>query len=58
MIQQVEPQSKHEIEIHQIDSDLEEETGNPTFHVNMYTSMTSSVPDSQISGDIFHALFT
>ena len=57
IIQQVKPQPKHEIEIHQIDSDLEEDTRNPTFPVNIYTSRTSSVLDSHFSGDLFHALF-
>ena len=36
---------------------LEEDTRNPTFPMNMYTSRTYSVPNSHFSRDIFHALF-
>ena len=57
VIRQVEPQSEREIGIHEINSDLEGDTGNPTYPINIYTSKTSSVLDSHFSGDLFHALF-
>ena len=57
VIRKVESQLEHEIEIHQIDSDLEEETEKTTFSVNIYTSRTSFVPNSHFSRDIFHDLF-
>ena len=57
MVQQLEPQPECEIEIHKIDSDLEEETGNQTCPVKMYTSRTFSVHDSQFLGVDFHVVF-
>ena len=58
LIQQVDPESERKIEIHEIDSDLEEETGNATSPFNIFTSRTSYVPFSEFLGDIFHALFS
>ena len=57
LIRQVDSKSKSKIEIHDIDSDLVEETGNPTCPIKIVTSMTSSVSLSQFSGDLFDPLF-
>ena len=43
LVRQVDSESQHKIEIHDLHSDLEEKTGNPSFPVNIVTSMTSSV---------------
>ena len=58
LIRQVDYESKRNIEIHDLDSDLEEETENPTCPVNIVTSMTSSVSLSQFLGDLFDPLFS
>ena len=58
LIRQVDFESERKIEIHDIDSDIEEETRNPTCLVKIVTSMTSSVSLSQFSGDIFYPLFS
>ena len=58
LIRQVDSESERKIEIHDIDSDLEEETRNPTCPVNIVTLMTSSVSLSQFSGDIFYPLLS
>ena len=42
-VQQVEPPPEPEIEVHGIDSDLEEESGSATHLVNILSSMTSSI---------------
>ena len=36
VIREVDPQPECEIKVHQIDSDIDEETRNPTFPVNIY----------------------
>ena len=58
LIRQVESESEHKIEIHDLDSDPEEETKNPTCPFNIVTSMTSSVSLSQFSGDLIDPLFS
>ena len=58
LIRHVDYESERKIEIHDIDSDLEEETRNPTYPVNIVTLRTSSMPISQFSGDIFYPLFS
>ena len=57
LIWQVDSESERKIEIHDIDSDLEEETGKPTCPVNIVTSMTSSLSLLQFLGDLFDHLF-
>ena len=58
LIRQVDSESECKIEIHDLNSDIEEDTKNPTFPVNIVTSMTSSVSLSQFSGDVFDPLFS
>ena len=58
LIWQVDSESERKIEIHDLDSDLEEETENPTCPINIVTSMTSSVSLSQFSRDVFDPLFS
>ena len=57
-IQQVEPPPLADIEIHKIHSDFEEESGPSTFHVNILASMTSSIPSTQLSKNIFYSSFS
>ena len=56
-IQQVEPLPQDNIEIHEIHSDLEEENTHSIFPVNVYTSMTSSIPITQSSQSIRDSSF-
>ena len=58
LIRQVDSESESKIEIHDLDSDLEEEIENPTCPINFVTSMTSSVSLSQFSRDVFDPLFS
>ena len=56
-VQQVETPPQPDVEIHEIHSDLEEEAGPISCPVNILTSMTSSIPDTQLSTVLFYALF-
>ena len=51
--QQVEPPPQDEIEIHEIHSDLEEESWPSTFPINILTSKTSFDPNTQTPENIF-----
>ena len=57
-VQQVEPPPQADIEIHEIHSDLEEESGPSTFPVNILTSMTSSIPNTHLFENIFYSSFS
>ena len=46
-IRQVNPLPPSDVEIHDIDSDLEEDTGPSTCPVNILTSLVSSIPSLQ-----------
>ena len=56
-VQHVEPPPQPEIEVHEIHSDLEEEAGPSTCPINILTSMTSSIPGTHLSENIFDSLF-
>ena len=47
LIQQVNPPLPPDIQIHDVDSDLDEEEGPSTFPVNVLTSLISSIPTLQ-----------
>ena len=57
-IQQVNPTPLDDIEIHDIDSDLEEETGPSTCLVSILTSLVSSIPNPEESEFVLGASFS
>ena len=57
-IQRVEPPPQDDIEIHEIHSDLEEESNPSTCPVNIITSIASSIPNTQISKNMFDSSFS
>ena len=56
--QQVEPFTQANIELYEIHDDIEEEKNTTTFHVDVFTSMTSSATTTQLSGSIFYSSFS
>ena len=55
-VQQFEPTPQPKVEIHGIHKKLEEEVKPTTFPMNILTSMTSSIPHTQLLEGIFDSL--
>ena len=57
-IRHVNPMPPFDVEIHDIDSDLEEETGPSTCPVSILTSLVSSIPSVQESEFVLESSFS